>query len=218
MPTWADMRDPGSDLRGEHNLRGMRSIAIQSQYSASPRLLALAASFQDTLDPSADIQVFYSKMFNILTAQGIGLDIWGRIVGLGRTIERGAASLTLEDEMYRLLLLYKALANISSDTPAALNALLSTLVATGAGGLPGRAYVLEVAPMVIRLVFEDFLSPVQLAVFEAAGTLARGAGVGWELYAIHPGKVLGFDGQEMHPFNQAPFAPDDALIRNAEAN
>ncbi len=68
--------------------------------------------------------------------------------------------------------------------------------------------------MVIRWVFEDFLDAVQSAVFKAAGTLARGAGVGWELYAVGPDKVFGFDGSAMHPFNQAPFAPDASLIVN----
>ena len=209
-PTWADTRDV-ADLRGEHNLRGRRSLAIQSQYSASKRLLRVAAGFQDMLDPTADVNLFYEKMFNLLTARGRGLDIWGTILGIGRVIGSGGVELTLEDEMFRLLLLYKALANISGATADDLNNLLDTLVATGAAGLPAKAYVLEVGTMVIRWVFEDFLDPIQMAVFEAAGTLARGAGVGWQLYAVPPGEVFGFDGQEMHPFNQAPFAPDDAM-------
>ncbi len=45
-------------------------------------------------------------------------------------------------------------------------------------------------------------------------TQGDGAGVGWELYAVSPDKVLGFDGSTMYPFNQAPFAPDAALIVN----
>jgi hypothetical protein len=212
MPTWNDMFED-EDLRAEHNLRGKRSLAIQSQYSASRRLLAMTGSFQDVLDPTVDIDLFYKRIFNILTAEGRGLDNWGRILGIARVISDEGVSLTLEDEMYRLLLLYKALANISEATADSLNTLLETLIRTGAGGLPARAYVLETAPMVIRWVFEDFMTPLQLAVFAAAGTLARGAGVGWEFYAIDPDKVFGFDGQLMLPFNQAPFQPDNALRR-----
>ena len=66
--------------------------------------------------------------------------------------------------------------------------------------------------MVIRWVFEDFLNDMQLLVFKAAGTLARGGGVGWELYAVAPARVFGFDGGHWQPFNQAPFAPDAALV------
>jgi hypothetical protein len=216
MPTWRDMRGLG-DIRGEHDLRSVRSHAIQSQYSASARLLGLAAAFQDRLDPTADHDVFYKRMFDILTAEGEGLDNWGRLVSIRRTImlEDGSV-MVLGDEPYRLLLLYKALANISASDPASLNRLLAELCSTGVGGLPTRAYVLEVAPMVIRWVFEAPLGPEQLAVFRAAGTLARGGGVGWELYAIGPEHTFGFDGQLLQPFNQAPFVGDNALVINRE--
>jgi hypothetical protein len=212
MPTWQDVTEL-DNLRGEHNLRGKRSHAIQSQYSASARLLAAAKAMQGAVDPGGDIDIFYGKCFNILTAEGESLDNWGRILSMPRTIEDGGTSLTLGDGMYRLLLLYKALANISPGDPATLNSLLKTLGETGAGGMPRIAYVLEVGPMVIRWVYEDFLNAEQLAVFKAAGTLARPAGVGWELYAIDPDSVFGFDGSGLQPFDQAPFAPDGALVK-----
>ena len=90
--------------------------------------------------------------------------------------------------------------------------LLAALVNTGIAGFPRAAYVLEVDTMVIRWVFEDFLNDMQLLVFKVAGTLARGGGVGWELYAVDPARVFGFDGGGWQPFNQAPFAPDNALV------
>ena len=63
------------------------SATIQSQYAASPKIIALAQGFADLIDPEADARLFYDSVFNIDTAQGVGLDIWGRIVGLGRTAE-----------------------------------------------------------------------------------------------------------------------------------
>lgn len=212
MPTWRDFREI-VNLRELENVRELTSYAIQSQYSASEKILALAAGFQERLDPHVDAELFYEKMFNIYTAEGAGLDNWGAILQIGRTIsEPGTgAAITLEDEYYRLLLLYKAMANISASTAAAQNSLLAMLVNTGIAGFPRVAYVLEVDTMVIRWVFEDYLTPLQLAVFKAAGTLARGAGVGWELYAVNPDQVFGFAGSGMRPFNQAPFAPDNAL-------
>lgn len=210
MPTWNDMRTT-PDVRREHSIRDLKSHAIQSQYSASPRMLDLMEGFQTRLEPRADIDLFYESMFDIRTASGAGLDNWGRIVGVARIIEDEDTSLTLEDEPYRMLLLYKALANISASDAATLNKLLHTLMGSGIGGFNAPAYVLEVGPMVIRWVFEDFMDPIQLAVFRVAGTLARGAGVGWEIYAVNPETAFGFDGSEMQPFNQAPFAPDNAL-------
>lgn len=63
------------------------SATIQSQYACSPKIMALAQGFADLIDPEADLQLFYDKVFNIDTTQGVGLDIWGRIIGLPRTAE-----------------------------------------------------------------------------------------------------------------------------------
>lgn len=213
MYTWRDFRGVKS-LRELENIRDLTGYAIQSQYSASPKIMALAAGFQHQIDPHADVELFHEKIFNIYTAEGVGLDNWGLILRMSRTIaDPGSGqAVSLEDEYYRLLLLYKAMANISACTAAAQNELLAMLINTGIGGFPRVAYVLEVDVMVIRWVFEDFLNATQIAVFKAAGTLARGAGVGWELYALHTAAVFGFDGSGMQPFNQKPFAPDNALM------
>lgn len=213
MFTWRDWRDV-QDIRELENIRERTSYAIQSQYAASPVLLALAEGMQTQLDPHEDVDLLYEKLFNIYTAEGYGLDNWGTILQIPRLIEdeTTGALLNLDDDYYRLLLLYKAMANISASTAEAQNRLLAVLVNTDIGNFPRAAYVLEVDTMVIRWVFEDFLDDIQLAVFKAAGTLTRGAGVGWELYAVDPDNVFGFDGSEMQPFNQAPFAPDDAMV------
>ena len=213
MRTWRNFREV-LNVRELENIRDHTSYAIQSQYNAAKKILALAEAFQKQLSPEADLDLFYQKIFDIYTAEGAGLDNWGRILQIGRVIADPdtGASLALEDDYYRLLLLYKALANISASTAAAQNELLAALVNSGIAGFPRAAYVLEADVMVIRWVFEDFLNDTQRAVFKAAGTLARGAGVGWEFYAINPARVFGFDGSEMQPFNQAPFAPDNALI------
>ena len=243
MYTWRNWREV-KDIRELENIREFTSYAIQSQYSASKKILALAAGYQERIAPPTDVDLFYRKMFDIYTAEGFGLDNWGVILGIGRTIpgpyvgdcfgfdgsglapfdqlpfapDSGSGSavtmLTLDDELFRLLLLYKALANISASDAATQNKLLSVLIDTGIGGFGNVAYVLEVDTMVIRWVFEDYMTPLQLAVFKVAGTLARGSGVGWELYSINPARVFGFTGGDFQPFNQAPFAADNALISN----
>lgn len=228
--TWRDFQEI-ANLRDVDNILDFTSYAIQSQYSASEKILALAAAMQKSINPQADVELLYDKVFNIYTAQGAALDNWGVIIQIPRTIpgiqssrasgiQSGAnkslsgtpESITLNDEYYRLLLLYKAMANISASTASSQNSLLAMLVNTGIAGLPRVAYVLEVGVMLIRWVFEDFLNDTQLAVFYAAGTLTRGAGVGWELYAIEPSSVFGFNGSLLQPFNQGAFAPDNILI------
>lgn len=213
MPTWRDIHDT-RNLVSIDDLRSLASYAIQSQYSASPKMGKLITSFQGRLSPYDEIDLFFNKIFDIYTAEGYGLDNWGRILDINRVVEDAdtGVSYRLEDEPYRLLLLYKALANISSADAETLNRLLSELINTGIGSFNPVAYVLEVDVMVIRWVFESFLTGEQKAIFKVAGILAKGAGVGWQLYAIDPSKVFGFDGSRMNPFNQAPFAPDDALI------
>lgn len=212
--TWRNWRDV-ANTRELENIRDCTSYAVQSQYSASKRIRALAAGYQTRIDPNIDIQLFYDKMFNIYTAEGVGLNNWGNILQIFRLITDPdtGISFSLNDELYRLLLLYKALANISASDAASQNKLLSVLVDTGIGGFSNTAYVLEVDAMVIRWVFEDFMDDIQRVVFKVAGTLARGAGVGWELYAVNPAQVFGFNGSGMNPFNQSSFASDNALIQ-----
>lgn len=196
------------------DVRSPKSYAIQSQYSASENILKLCEIFQDFIIPEKDIKLFFDKIFNVLTAEGKGLDIIGEWVGASRIFydEDLKESIVLGDEDYRLLILYKALVNISSADAATLNNLLTSLVQTGIGNLGQVAYVLEVAPMVIRWVFESNMSPIQLSIFKQVGTLAKGAGVGWEILPVDPEKVFGFVGSGMQPFNQAPFISDNGLI------
>lgn len=39
------------------------------------------------IDPTANIQAFYDLVWNVDTAVGYGLDVWGRIVGVGRVLQ-----------------------------------------------------------------------------------------------------------------------------------
>lgn len=65
---------------------------IVSQYANSPTLLQMVQNLNTCIDPSADIDAFYNFVWNLKTAQGFGLDIWGRILGVSRTLNVAAAS------------------------------------------------------------------------------------------------------------------------------
>ena len=59
---------------------------IQSQYAASPRMVELITRFAALIDPTADVELMVEKMVDPMTAEGWGLDVWGRIVALDRRL------------------------------------------------------------------------------------------------------------------------------------
>ena len=218
----ANIRYPKYQLR-VNNPDAISSIdvleSIQSQYAASPHLLALLVKKAAIADPGRDLMKFYMGIFNPQTAQGIGLDIWGRIVGVSRVIEvevtrwfgftqgrlqpfgqapfwRGVRSYVtqdLDDEDYRVLVFWKAAANIASAEAPALNNLLQRL-------FPGKqCFVLEIRPMHIRVVTRVGISAIHKAIFRRYGLIAKGAGVGVSWLDVPP-KTFGFAGTGLLPF------------------
>lgn len=63
------------------------SDTILSQYANQPRLNIMIRSFAQAIDPDAFGDLWYSRVFNPLTARGWGLDVWGRIVGVNRVLQ-----------------------------------------------------------------------------------------------------------------------------------
>jgi len=197
--------------------------SIQSQYAASPVIRRLIDAMNRRIDPEADIDLFFNEIFNILTARGRGLDIWGRILVVDRLLQvevgdpfgfAGSGqpfnqtsfyypgvtnNYALTDEPFRELLLFKALANISASDAATINMLLGRLL----GGK--AAYVIEAGPMAIRYIFEFSLQPWQRSIFQTMGVLTRGAGVGYEWLEIDPPDTFGFADSDLQPFGQGAF-------------
>lgn len=183
------------------------SATFLAQYATSPILTSLIQAMNAAIDPDADFDNFYSCVWNVNTAQGFALDIWGRIVNIPRTINIPASNdyfgfdeaspnaepfnqapfysgpqagtlYTLTDDAYRVLILTKALANISSFTAQSMNALLNFMF-NGQGTTRGSCYVLENAtPMQITYVFNFALQSWEAAVLQQASLMPRPAGVG----------------------------------------
>ncbi|MCW4592422.1 DUF2612 domain-containing protein, partial [Gluconacetobacter entanii] len=59
---------------------------VISQYANSPTLCTLIDAWNQCIDPTAEIDSFYNLIWNVQTAQGYGLDVWGRIVGISRVL------------------------------------------------------------------------------------------------------------------------------------
>jgi len=193
------------------------------QYDQSPRLTALLDNMRQYL--TVPVDDFYDIVWNIDTAQGFGLDIWGRIVGVERYIsvpgddyfgfQTGAndwepfnqapfysgspASNTyrLSDDAFRLLILTKAFANITETTAPKFNALLQILFAGR-----GRCYVNDLGDMQMRYTFEFALEPWEFVVITNGAVMPRPAGVKCQLLAVAK-PVFGFAemGEDASPFN-----------------
>ena len=58
---------------------------VQSQYATSKRMRAVIDAFWQAVNPKSDIDLLYKKLVNPRTAEGYGLDVWGRIVAIGRS-------------------------------------------------------------------------------------------------------------------------------------
>jgi hypothetical protein len=59
---------------------------IISQYANSPILCQLIANFNSYIDLTQNVDSFIDFMRNVSSAQGYGLDVWGTVVGVMRTL------------------------------------------------------------------------------------------------------------------------------------
>ncbi|PYD73375.1 DUF2612 domain-containing protein [Novacetimonas hansenii] len=174
---------------------------IISQYANSPTICTLIDAWNQCIDPGANIDGFYNLVWNVETARGYGLDVWGRIVGISRVLtitedlfwgfgEAGntsaapfgqgpfyngtvsTANYSLGDDALRILIYAKAMANITNGSVIGLNAILMTLFAGR-----GNAWVADNGDMTMTYSFDFQLTPVEISIVEASGVLPRPAGV-----------------------------------------
>ncbi len=210
---------------------------IISQYGNSPTILQLVQNMNAYLDPRADFDAFFDYVWNVDTAQGFGLDIWGRIVNIRRELQIPNAPVyfgfkdalpgsypfdeapfydgtppatqtyKLADDAYRKLILTKALANIASSNAPSLNQLLQNMFADR-----GRCYVNDLGGMQFRYTFEFDLTLQEYAIVAQSGVLPRPAGVNAILFqSALP--LFGFSeaGLSAAPFGQGVFIPQGAI-------
>jgi len=178
------------------------SKTLLSQYAASPTLVRLLEDFGAWIVPDADFDAFYGLVWNVETAQGWGLDVWGRIVDVGRVVQVPSGEITLgfeeanpsssvpfgsgvfyagtgatsnfslTDDAYRVLIYAKALANICDGSIPAANRILRLL-------FPGRgnAYVTDGLDMTMTYTFDFTLTAVEEAIVSQSNVLCKPSGV-----------------------------------------
>lgn len=173
---------------------------VITKYANSPAIIQIVENFNQYFSPYANIEQFFDLIWNIETAQGYGLIIWGRIVGVNDIVtvsgfdtfgfNQGGSSYTgfgqgpfsngsnttenvvLSDDAYRNVILAKALFNICDGSIPGINQVLLNL-------FPGRGncYVAETGPLAFSYTFDFTLTAVEFATITQLGILPRPSGV-----------------------------------------
>ena len=104
---------------------------IQSQYAGSPRLKSLTVTCWSLLNPESSIGLMYEHMIDPWTADGAGLDVWGRIVATARRIYAAGESVILDDYTYRKYIFVKALVNLTNSSLHSINFFCGQLISSG---------------------------------------------------------------------------------------
>jgi hypothetical protein len=185
----------------------MRNLldTVASQYANSPILMELLRDMEAYLDPTADLDSFFQNMWNVNTAVGYGLDVWGRIVGIDRIV-------TLTQSM--LFFGFEEAADIPLTAPqpfdqapffsgeyinsnysladSAFRKLIMTKALTNITncsipainqilrnlfGSQGQAWCTETGSMRMTYTFGFTLAPVDYAIIATSGVMPRPAGV-----------------------------------------
>ncbi len=173
---------------------------IISQHANSPTIDALITNMAQYVDPTANFDNFFDTIWDVSTAIGVGLDIWGRIVGVQRVLQLPAGggdylgfkeasswqpfgqapfysgtpltnNYTLTDDAFRTLIFAKALANICDGSIPAINQLLLNLFPG-----QGNCYCTDGLNLTMTYTFDFVLTPVQYAIVANSGVLPRTSG------------------------------------------
>ena len=153
---------------------------IISQYGESASITQLVKGIDHYLDPRADIELFIEQVWDIDTAVGWGLDVWGRIIGVDRYINvPGSGVFYIPDDDYRSFLFLKAALNISNCSAPSINRLVSTFFAPR-----GRVYVIDLGGMSMRYIFEAELTEWEEILFTTTEFFPKTTGVNVEFLRV----------------------------------
>lgn len=191
---------------------------IISQYSSTQTIVGLIERMNDAIDPRVDLQNFYDWCWNVDTAVGKGLDIWGSIVGVARLLKIpgdldtfGFVNETIpyDWQPFNQGTFYKGAFDtqaylLPDDTyrTLILTKALANIVATTAQNLNkllrnlfpgrGRAYVTDDGGMAMTFTFEFEITTAEYAILTQSGVLPHPAGVRYSVHVIPTNIYFGF--------------------------
>lgn len=194
------------------------SRTVISQYSNATTIVDIVQRMNDAIDPRVNLQGFYDWCWNVDTAFGKGLDIWGKIVGVARLLKIPGdldtfgfvnATIPYDWQPFNQGTFYAG--NI--DTQAyllpddtyrtlILTKALANIVATTAQNLNkllrnlfpgrGRCYVIDNGGMSMTFTFEFELSSAEYAILTQSGVLPHPAGVSYNVHVVPTATYFGF--------------------------
>lgn len=204
---------------------------IISQYANSPTLVRLVDNMNEYIDPRANFAAFYNFVWNVNTAVGFGLDIWGKIVGVSRLLQipgndpivgfdntdlpkdwtpMSQGRFAVEGEVTTAYTLPDDAYRVLVLTKALANIITTTAPALNQllrNLFPGRgrAFVRDLGNMSMAFVFNFRLTAVEYAILTQSGVMPHPAGVFYSVIVI-PGGLFGFQGYTgALPFNVGVF-------------
>lgn len=177
---------------------------IYHQYANSPKMVQFIESSANMISVINDMRNFYQYVFNINSAAGFGLDVWGDILNIPRSllleIEGVDTQYTMNDEEYRIVLKLAASKYISDAACENIYDALSLIFESY-----GNIYVTDLEGMHIRYSFEFLIPEILYAILKKTGVVPKPAGVDVEIYEMPSRKIFGFNGQNLEGFNNGTF-------------
>lgn len=201
---------------------GYLGPTVQREYSNSTTLLALLDYFDQWVDLTQFTDDFLRDLWDVSTAVGFGLDIWGRIVGVSRYLtipaptayfgfDEAFTSVNAPDgpqpfgqapfyngvpttQTYALSdEAYRALIMVKAMSNISDCAIPSlNALLLALFAGRGRCYVQSPSTMHMIYVFEFYLEPFELAILTSSGALVRPAGVGVGIMQVPNETTFGF--------------------------
>lgn len=204
---------------------------IISQYAQAPTITAIIEDLNDCLDPRANMAQFYDYVWNVNTAQGFGLDDWGKIVGVSRLLRVPGADPIVGFDNADVPPDWQPMSqgrfsrgdttgtayNLPDDgyRTLILTKALANIVSTSSRSINkllqnlfpgrGRAYVRDLGGMSMQFVFNFALTPVEYAILTQSGVLPHPAGVFYSVIVVPVAHLFGFRYGDVLPFNRGPF-------------
>lgn len=186
------------------------------QYANSPVLVKLENGFKELFDDGYFCRNWYDVIFNMDTATGYGLDVWGKILNRGREFVYNGVEYYLQGEqtiggkyfsaeamenLYRKVLQITAMRYIGNASLYSINNILQFIFKED-----GIAYCIEYGTMKIRYVFQFYMDDVLKAIIETLDMHPAGVLTSFEYLPLR--EFLGFyDEEESQP--DQPYAPFD---------